>query len=112
MKLAVIGVGLMFVAVMSAFVISVIWTKVSPRAQLIMSKTRGHVRTDPQLGRLIRNVKAEIWEAGFRVDNILAALKGLSIPLLVFFRDGAEAGRLVGAVPKPQIEAAIQRYLG
>jgi thioredoxin len=35
-----------------------------------------------------------------------------SIPLLVFFRDGAEAGRLVGAVPRGQIEAAISRYLG
>ena len=35
-----------------------------------------------------------------------------SIPLLVFFRDGKEAGRVVGAVPKGQIESAIQRYLG
>lgn len=35
-----------------------------------------------------------------------------SIPLLVFFRDGAEVGRLVGAVPRGQIEAAISRYLG
>jgi thioredoxin len=34
------------------------------------------------------------------------------IPLLIFFRDGAETGRLVGAVPRGQIEAAIQRYLG
>jgi thioredoxin len=34
------------------------------------------------------------------------------IPLLIFFRDGAETGRVVGAVPRPQIEAAIQRYLG
>jgi thioredoxin 2 len=35
-----------------------------------------------------------------------------SIPLLVFFRDGTEAGRVMGAVPRGQIEAAIQRYLG
>ena len=32
------------------------------------------------------------------------------IPLLIFFRNGAEAGRVVGAVPKGQIEAAMQRY--
>ena len=34
------------------------------------------------------------------------------IPLLVFFRDGNETGRLVGAVPKGQIEAAMSRFLG
>lgn len=34
------------------------------------------------------------------------------IPLLVFLRDGVEAGRVVGAVPRGQIEAAIGRYLG
>jgi thioredoxin 2 len=33
------------------------------------------------------------------------------IPLLIFFQNGKEAGRVVGAVPKGQIEAAIQRYL-
>ncbi|MDP9194267.1 MAG: thioredoxin [Acidobacteriota bacterium] len=32
------------------------------------------------------------------------------IPLLIFFRNGSEAGRVVGAVPKGQIEAAMQRY--
>ncbi|HEX2932268.1 MAG TPA: hypothetical protein VHV54_21250 [Candidatus Binatia bacterium] len=65
----VIGVGLVFVVVMSGFVISVIWTKVSPRAHRIMSRTRGHVRRDPQLGTLIRNVKAEAWEGEFRVRD-------------------------------------------
>lgn len=34
------------------------------------------------------------------------------IPLLVFLRDGVERGRLVGAVPKSQIEAAIRQHLG
>ena len=33
------------------------------------------------------------------------------IPLLIFFRNGVEAGRVTGAVPRGQIEAAIQRYL-
>jgi thioredoxin 1 len=32
------------------------------------------------------------------------------IPLLIFFSNGAEAGRVVGAVPKDKIEAAIQQY--
>jgi thioredoxin 2 len=34
-----------------------------------------------------------------------------SIPLLVFFKDGKEQGRVVGAVPRGKIEAAIQQYL-
>ena len=34
-----------------------------------------------------------------------------SIPLLVFFKDGQERGRVVGAVPRGRIEAAIDQYL-
>ena len=33
------------------------------------------------------------------------------IPLLVFFKDGIERGRVVGAVPRSQIESAIAQYL-
>jgi thioredoxin len=33
------------------------------------------------------------------------------IPLLVFFKDGVERGRVVGAVPRANIEAAIRQYL-
>jgi thioredoxin 2 len=33
------------------------------------------------------------------------------IPTLVFFRAGQEAGRVVGAVGRPQIESAIGQYL-
>ena len=59
-------------------------------------------RTDVRFGKL--NVD----------DNprTAAAFGVQSIPLLVFFRDGNEAGRVVGAVPKGQIETAMQRYLG
>ena len=65
----VIGVGVIFVAVMSGFVISVMWAKASPRARRIMSRARGHERRDPQLGTLIRNVKAQAWEGEFRVRD-------------------------------------------
>ena len=41
-----------------------------------------------------------------------AAFQVQGIPLLVFFSDGVEKGRLTGAVPRGQIENAIQRYLG
>jgi len=33
------------------------------------------------------------------------------IPLMVFLSGGQEKGRVVGAVPKPKIEAAIKQYL-
>jgi thioredoxin len=59
-------------------------------------------RTDVRFGKL--NVDENPRTAGdFGVQGI---------PLLIFFRDGREAGRLTGAVPKGQIEAAIRRFLG
>jgi thioredoxin 1 len=41
-----------------------------------------------------------------------AAFQVQGIPLLVFMRDGKEAGRVTGAVPKSHIEASIARFLG
>ena len=40
-----------------------------------------------------------------------AQFKAMSIPLLVFFSGGQERGRLVGAHPRQNIEAAIRQYL-
>ena len=42
--------------------------------------------------------------------RVSAAFGVQSIPMLVFFRDGAEVGRVTGAVPKAHIEKAITRY--
>jgi len=39
-----------------------------------------------------------------------AAFGVQGIPLLVFFKDGVERGRVVGAVRRGQIEAAINQY--
>jgi thioredoxin 2 len=44
--------------------------------------------------------------------RLAARFNARSIPLLVLLRDGAERGRVVGAVPRGQIEAAIRQYLG
>jgi thioredoxin len=41
-----------------------------------------------------------------------ASYRAMSIPLLVLFKDGVEKGRVVGAVPRTQIEAAIRQHLG
>lgn len=58
-------------------------------------------RTDIRFGKLNVDENPRT-AASFRVQGI---------PLLVFLRDGRETGRLTGAVPKGQIEAAITRYL-
>jgi thioredoxin len=58
--------------------------------------------------------RSDITFAKLNVDEnprTAAQFKVQGIPLLIFFRNGVEAGRVVGAVPKGQIEAAIQRYV-
>jgi thioredoxin 2 len=40
-----------------------------------------------------------------------SAFRAMSIPLLILFKDGVERGRVVGAVPRTQIETAIRQYL-
>jgi hypothetical protein len=64
-----IGLGISFLLVMTAFVISVVWRKTSPSAHRFVSRLRGHVRKDPELGTLIRNKKAECWEGGFTAGD-------------------------------------------
>ncbi len=59
-------------------------------------------RTDVMVGKL--DVDAN--------QRTAAMYRAQSIPLLVFFRDGQERGRVVGAVPKGRIEQAIAQYLG
>ena len=68
------------------------------------------------LGPVIDQLATERKDVRFGKLNVdhnprtAAAFGVQGIPLLVFFRDGAEVGRVVGAVPKAQIEAAISRY--
>ena len=69
------------------------------------------------IGPLIEELAAERPEIRFGKLNVdhnpttAANFDARSIPLLVFFRDGVERGRLLGARPKGQIEAAIRQYL-
>lgn len=70
------------------------------------------------IGPIIDQLAAERTDVAFGKLNVdenprTASQFGVQgIPLLIFFRNGTEAGRVVGAVPRPQIESAIQRYLG
>jgi thioredoxin 1 len=36
----------------------------------------------------------------------------MSIPALIFFKDGREVGRVIGAVPKARLAGAIEQVLG
>ena len=71
-----------------------------------------------QVGPVLEQIArehAEVRVAKLNVDEnprTSAAFQVQGIPLLVFFRDGRETGRLVGAHPKSNIEAAIRQYLG
>src|SRR5688572_3171709 len=53
----IIGCGVLFIVVMSGFIIVSAWGKASPGIRRVTARARGHVRQDPQLGTLTRNVK-------------------------------------------------------
>ena len=61
----IIGLGVLFVVVMSAFVIVSAWERASPGIRRMTARARGHVRHDPQLGTLTRNTRAECWKGEF-----------------------------------------------
>ena len=60
-----IALGVLFVLVMTGYIIAASWERISDPAKRLASRVRGHVRTDPQLGKLFRNVEAEAWEGAF-----------------------------------------------
>lgn len=65
----VIGLGALFVLVMIATVLVVVWQEASGYAAPIFRRLRGHVREDPQLGALTRDVKARCWVATLTRDD-------------------------------------------
>jgi thioredoxin 2 len=70
------------------------------------------------IGPVIEQLAAERSDVRFAKLNVdenpqsAAFFKVQGIPLLIFFKDGHEEGRVVGAVPRTQIESAIRQYLG
>jgi thioredoxin 1 len=44
--------------------------------------------------------------------DIASKYKIMGIPTIIFVRNGQEADRIVGAVPKPQLKAKIDALLG
>jgi hypothetical protein len=64
-----IGCGIVFVVVMAVFMVAVLWTNLSPNVRRLLARARGHVRQDPQLGTLTRNVKGQFWEGSLTTRN-------------------------------------------
>ena len=64
-----IGLGVLFVLVMTGYIVAASWERVSGPVKRMVSRLRGHVRTDPQLGTLFRDVKAQAWEGAFESAN-------------------------------------------
>jgi thioredoxin 2 len=70
------------------------------------------------IGPVIEELAASRSDVRFAKLNVdqnprtASAYRAMSIPLLVFFKNGVEKGRVVGAVPRTQIESAIRQYLG
>jgi thioredoxin 2 len=69
------------------------------------------------IGPIIEQLARERTDVRFAKLNVdqnpstAAFFQVQGIPLLIFFKDGEERGRVVGAVPRQQIEAAIGQYL-
>ena len=64
-----IGLGVLFVAVMSAYTLSLAWKKLSIRVRPLVNKVRGRSREDPQLGTLTRNLQTRCWMASVTIAN-------------------------------------------
>jgi hypothetical protein len=50
---------------MSGYIVADRWQSLSGPGKRVVKRMCGHVRTDPLLGTLHRNVKAEAWEGAF-----------------------------------------------
>lgn len=103
-----VGLGLMFVLVMGGYIIVDRWQRLSGPGKRAVSRLRGHVRTDPTLGRLQRDVRAEAWEGAFASTRgavgLLIAGREEPAPALV-----ARARELVADFPA--LERRIGAYL-
>lgn len=104
-----IALGVLFVLVMAGYLVARGWESISVPANRAASRLRGRVRTDPQLGRLYRDVRAEAWEGAF------ASTDGRAIELLIDGKAGpapalvARAREVVAEFPA--LERRVADYL-
>jgi hypothetical protein len=103
-----IGLGVLFVLVMVGYIVAEGWERLADPARRMASRVRGHVRTDPELGKLFRDVKAEAWEGAFASANgriqLLIGGKDEPAPALV-----VRAREVVAEFPA--LERRVEEYL-
>jgi len=104
-----LGLGVIFIVVMSGFILVSTWEMVSPGVRRVTARARGHVRQDPRLGTLTRNVEAGCWEGGFDAD-------GRRIEILIDGRDEPDSKLLDRAhefvADFAAVERRVRAYLG
>jgi len=69
----------------------------------------------PIMEKLSGQYSGKIKFCKINVDQNMASAQrygAMSIPLLVFFKDGKEVGRSVGALPEPELRSKIDAALG
>ena len=75
----------------------------------------GPCRTvSPIVDELAVELAGRVLVAKCNVDenqDIAMRYRVMSIPTLIVLKNGAEAGRTVGAMPKPQLRTEIEKYL-
>jgi hypothetical protein len=103
-----IGCGIVFVVVMAAFMVAVLWTNISPNVRRLLARARRHVRQDPQLGTLTRNVKGQFWEGSLttRTGSVDVIIDGHDEPAPVLL---ARAREIVASFDA--LEARVSEYL-
>jgi hypothetical protein len=72
----VIALGILFVAVMAAYLLSLAWKDLSIRIRPMVNKVRGHIREDAQLGTLTRDLRTRSWTAAVMI-------RGRSVDLFI-----------------------------
>ena len=110
LRWAVIGIGVLFVVVMTGFIGVLAWERIGPYVGQFFSRARGHVRHDPQLGKLRRDAKARCWEAtlpfGDRTVEVL--IDGTDAPDPQLLKRARDLRSNIGALGR-QVEAYLAR---
>ena len=103
-----IGCGIVFVIVMAAFICVTLWNRMSPHIGRLLARARGHVRQDPLLGTLTRDVKGRFWEASLmtRTGSVDVFIEGTDEPTPVLL---ARAREIVASFDA--LEARVSEYL-